>query len=49
MEGQRDAKNATLIQSVITLEDSKLWVICRGSASMKLYRGSSLLSILHNG
>ena len=43
MEGQRDAKNAALIPSVRTLTDSKLGVdLLRGSASLELYRGSSL-------
>ncbi|RWW69364.1 hypothetical protein BHE74_00023032 [Ensete ventricosum] len=45
MEGQRDAKNAALIPSVRTLADSKLSIgdLYRGSASLELYRGSSLL------
>ncbi|RWV82262.1 hypothetical protein GW17_00056250, partial [Ensete ventricosum] len=30
VEGQRDAKNATLISSVRTLADSELWVISIG-------------------
>ena len=43
MEGQRDAKNAALIPSGRTLADSKLEVdLFRGSASLELYRGSSL-------
>ena len=43
MEGQRDAKNAALIPGVRTLADSKLRVdLFRGSASLELYRGSSL-------
>ena len=43
VEGQRDAKNAALIPGVRTLVDSKLWVdLFRGSASLVLYRGSSL-------
>ncbi|RRT67158.1 hypothetical protein B296_00032018 [Ensete ventricosum] len=43
MEGQRDAKNATLIPSVRTLADSKLGGDhYRGSASLELYRGSLL-------
>ncbi|RWV96652.1 hypothetical protein GW17_00040620 [Ensete ventricosum] len=48
VEGQRDAKNAALIPSVRTLSDSKLGGdLYRGSASLKLYRGSSLLGFLH--
>ncbi|RWW11499.1 hypothetical protein GW17_00024890 [Ensete ventricosum] len=43
VEGQRDAKNTALIPSVRTLADSKLGVISRGSTSLELYRGSSLL------
>ena len=44
MEGQRDAKNAALIPGVRTLADSKLGVdLFRGSVSLELYRGSSLL------
>ena len=43
VEGQRDAKNAALIPGVRTLADSKLEVdLFRGSASLELYRGSSL-------
>ena len=43
VEGQRDAKNAALIPGVRTLADSKLGVdLFRGSASLELYRGSSL-------
>ena len=43
VEGQRDAKNAALILGVRTLADSKLGVdLFRGSASLELYRGSSL-------
>ena len=43
VEGQRDAKNAALIPGVRTLTDSKLRVdLFRGSASLELYRGSSL-------
>ena len=43
MEGQRDAKNVALIPGVRTLADSKLGVdFFRGSASLELYRGSSL-------
>ena len=43
VEGQRDAKNAALIPGVRTLKDSKLGVdLFRGSASLELYRGSSL-------
>ena len=43
VEGQRDAKNATMIRGVRTLADSKLGVdLFRGSASLELYRGSSL-------
>ena len=43
VEGQRDAKNAALIPGVRTLADSKLRVVLfRGSASLELYRGSSL-------
>ena len=38
-----DAKNAALIPGVRTLVDSKLGVdLFRGSASLELYRGSSL-------
>ncbi|RZS18944.1 hypothetical protein BHM03_00051270 [Ensete ventricosum] len=41
VEGQRDAKNAALIQSVRTIVDSKLGGDhYKGSASLKLYRGS---------
>ncbi|RWW42008.1 hypothetical protein BHE74_00052460 [Ensete ventricosum] len=44
VKGQRDAKNAALMPSVRTLTDSKLGVISiRGSTSLELYRGSSLL------
>ncbi|RWV81192.1 hypothetical protein BHE74_00006124 [Ensete ventricosum] len=44
VEGQRCAKNATLIPSVRTLTDFKLAVdLYRGSTSLELYRGSSLL------
>jgi len=43
VEGQRDAKNTSLITGVRTLVDSKLGVdLFRGSASLELYRGSSL-------
>ena len=43
VEGQRDTKNAALIPGVRTLADSKLGVdLFRGSASLELYRGSSL-------
>ena len=43
MEGQRDAKNAALIPGDRTLTYSKLGVdLFRGSASLELYRGSSL-------
>ncbi|RRT61692.1 hypothetical protein B296_00006719 [Ensete ventricosum] len=50
VEGQRDAKNTTLISSVRTLTDSKLGDdLYRGSTSLKLYRGSSLLDFLHLG
>ena len=43
VEGQRDAKNAALIPGGRTLADSKLGVdLFRGSASLELYRGSSL-------
>ena len=43
MEGQRDTKNAALIPGVRTFTDSKLGVdLFRGSASLELYRGSSL-------
>ena len=43
VEGQRDAKNAALIPGVRTLANSKLRVdLFRGSASLELYRGSSL-------
>ena len=43
VEGQRDAKNAVLILGDRTLVDSKLGVdLFRGSASLELYRGSSL-------
>ena len=43
VEGQRDAKNAAVIPGVRTLADSKLGVdLFRGSASLELYRGSSL-------
>ena len=43
VEGQRDAKNAALIPGVRTLADSKRGVdLFRGSASLELYRGSSL-------
>ncbi|RWV86541.1 hypothetical protein BHE74_00044861 [Ensete ventricosum] len=45
MEGQPDAKNATLIPSVKTLVDSKLGGdLYKGSASLELYRGSLLQS-----
>ncbi|RZS09881.1 hypothetical protein BHM03_00041008 [Ensete ventricosum] len=48
--GQRDTKNAALIPSVRTLVDSKLGGdLYRGSASLELYRGSSLQSIMPNG
>ncbi|RWW24021.1 hypothetical protein BHE74_00006585 [Ensete ventricosum] len=44
MEWQRDAKNAALIPSIRILADSKLGAdLYRGSTSLKLYRGSSLL------
>ena len=47
VEGQRDAKNAALIPGVRTLADSKLGVdLFRGSASLELYRGSSLQLLL---
>ena len=47
VEGQRDAKNAALIPGVRTLADSKLGVdLFRGSASLELYRGSSLQVLL---
>ena len=43
VEGQRDAKNTALIPGGRTLVDSKLRVdLFRGSASLELYRGSSL-------
>ncbi|RWV92668.1 hypothetical protein BHE74_00011795 [Ensete ventricosum] len=43
MEGLRDTKNAALISSVRTIGDSKLrGDLYRGSASLELYRGSSL-------
>ncbi|RWW58923.1 hypothetical protein BHE74_00034173 [Ensete ventricosum] len=50
IEGERDAKNVALIPSVRTLTDSKLGGdLYRGLASLELYKGSSLLSFLHNG
>ena len=43
VEGQRDTKNAALIPDIRTLADSKLGVdLFKGSASLELYRGSSL-------
>ncbi|RZR89687.1 hypothetical protein BHM03_00017449 [Ensete ventricosum] len=46
VEGQRDAKNATLIPNDRTLVDSKLGGdLYKGSASLELYRGSSLFGI----
>ena len=43
MEGQQDAKNAALIPGDGTLANSKLGVhLFKGSASLELYRGSSL-------
>ena len=43
VEEQRDAKNAALILGVRTIADYKLGVdLLRGSASLELYRGSSL-------
>ncbi|RWW13075.1 hypothetical protein GW17_00023234 [Ensete ventricosum] len=46
VEGQWDTKNAALIPSDRTLMDSRLGVISnRGSASLELYRGFSLLGI----
>ncbi|RWV80079.1 hypothetical protein GW17_00058697 [Ensete ventricosum] len=43
MEGQRDAKKTTLIPNIRTLMNSKLGGDhYRGSASMRLYRGSLL-------
>ncbi|RRT55719.1 hypothetical protein B296_00008561 [Ensete ventricosum] len=43
VEGQRDAKNATLIPSIRTLADSKLRDDhYRGSTSLQLYRDSLL-------
>ena len=43
VKGQQDAKNAALILGDRTLADSKLGVdLFRGSASLELYRGSSL-------
>ena len=43
VEGQQDGKNAALIPGDRTLADSKLRVdLFRGSASLELYRGSSL-------
>ncbi|RWW51507.1 hypothetical protein BHE74_00042145 [Ensete ventricosum] len=47
MEGQRDTKNTTLIPSIRTLVDSKLMGdLYRGSTSLELYRGSSLLGFM---
>ncbi|RWW20463.1 hypothetical protein BHE74_00045469 [Ensete ventricosum] len=48
VEGQRDAKNAALIPSVITLANSK-GDHYRGSTSLELCRGSSILGFLHIG
>ncbi|RWW73297.1 hypothetical protein BHE74_00018848 [Ensete ventricosum] len=46
VEEQRCAKNAALIPNVRTPQDYKLGIdLCRGSASLELYRGSSLLGI----
>ena len=43
VDGQQDAKNVALIPSIRTLADSKLGVdLFKGSASLELYRGSSL-------
>ncbi|RWV84176.1 hypothetical protein GW17_00054130 [Ensete ventricosum] len=43
VEGQRDTKNAAMIPSIRTVVDSKLGGdYYRGSASLKLYRGSLL-------
>ena len=43
VEEQRDAKNVAMIPGDRTLVDSKLGVdLFRGSASLELYRGSSL-------
>ncbi|RRT79183.1 hypothetical protein B296_00006136 [Ensete ventricosum] len=43
VEGQRDAKNTTLIPSIRTLADSKFrGDHYRGLASLELYRGSLL-------
>ena len=43
VEGQRDTKNVALIPGIKILADSKLGVdLFRGSASLELYRGSSL-------
>ncbi|RRT50447.1 hypothetical protein B296_00021203, partial [Ensete ventricosum] len=48
-EGQRDAKNAAVIPSVRTSRILSLGDLYTGSASLELYRGSSLLRLLHNG
>ncbi|RWW36959.1 hypothetical protein BHE74_00057979, partial [Ensete ventricosum] len=50
VEGQQDTKNTALIPGVRTLTDSKLGGdLYRGSASLELYRFSSLLGFMHKG
>ncbi|RRT66023.1 hypothetical protein B296_00020593 [Ensete ventricosum] len=46
VEGQQDAKNATLIPSGRTIADSKLeGDLYRGSTYLELYRGSLIQSV----
>ncbi|RWW68745.1 hypothetical protein BHE74_00023727 [Ensete ventricosum] len=49
VKGQRDAKNAALIPMLEPLWILSFGDLYRGSTSLELYRGSSLLGFLHIG